>query len=168
MTVESIVGDMARAAKAASREMARCPTPRKNAMLLKLTDLIQENAVIIQIIAGQQDLGDLVSIPLKSVFIFHDETGLAHCRDGLAFGDFIGPFAKADFAEACRHGAGCHQNDFQTPVNQPAYLTADGPDNVQGQTAILGEHIAAHLDNHSFGIVKTRFPVGFHRLHPES
>ena len=57
MTVESIVGDMARAAKAASREMARCPTPRKNAMLLKLTDLIQENAVIIQ----QENARDVVA-----------------------------------------------------------------------------------------------------------
>ncbi len=57
MTVESIVGDMARAAKAASREMARCPTPRKNVMLLKLTDLIQENAVIIQ----QENARDVVA-----------------------------------------------------------------------------------------------------------
>ena len=44
MNVESI----ARAAKAASREMARCPSSLKNAMLLKLADLIQENAVSIQ------------------------------------------------------------------------------------------------------------------------
>jgi len=44
MNVESI----ARAAKAASREMAGCPSSRKNAMLLKLADLIQENAVGIQ------------------------------------------------------------------------------------------------------------------------
>jgi glutamate-5-semialdehyde dehydrogenase len=39
---------MARAAKAASREMAKCPTLQKNAMLLKLADLIQENAINIQ------------------------------------------------------------------------------------------------------------------------
>jgi glutamate-5-semialdehyde dehydrogenase len=57
MTVESIVSDMARAAKAASREMARCPTPRKNAMLLKLTGLIQENADIIQ----QENAKDVVA-----------------------------------------------------------------------------------------------------------
>ncbi len=49
MTVESIVIDMAKAAKAASRGMARCPTAQKNAMLLKLADLIQENAVNIQL-----------------------------------------------------------------------------------------------------------------------
>jgi len=48
MTVESIVSDMARAAKVASREMAKCPTLQKNAMLLKLADLIQENAINIQ------------------------------------------------------------------------------------------------------------------------
>ncbi len=48
MTVESMVSDMARAAKAASREMARCPTFQKNAMLLKLADLIGENAGFIQ------------------------------------------------------------------------------------------------------------------------
>ena len=48
MTVESIVSDMARAAKVASREMAKCPTLQKNAMLLKLSDLIQENAINIQ------------------------------------------------------------------------------------------------------------------------
>ena len=48
MTVESIVSDMAKAAKVASREMAKCPTLQKNAMLLKLADLIQENAVNIQ------------------------------------------------------------------------------------------------------------------------
>jgi glutamate-5-semialdehyde dehydrogenase len=47
MTVETLVGDMARAARAASREIARCPTHRKNSMLLKLADLIRENAVII-------------------------------------------------------------------------------------------------------------------------
>ena len=56
MSVESIVIDMARAAKAASREMARCPTSRKNAMLLKLADLIRENAVIIQ----QENARDVV------------------------------------------------------------------------------------------------------------
>jgi glutamate-5-semialdehyde dehydrogenase len=39
---------MARAAKVASREMAKCPTLQKNAMLLKLADLIQENAINIQ------------------------------------------------------------------------------------------------------------------------
>ena len=48
MTVESIVSEMARAAKVASREMAKCPTLQKNAMLLKLADLIQENAINIQ------------------------------------------------------------------------------------------------------------------------
>ena len=48
MTVESVVSDMARAAKVASREMAKCPTLQKNAMLLKLADLIQENAINIQ------------------------------------------------------------------------------------------------------------------------
>lgn len=48
MTVEATVSDMARAAKAASREMARCPAPRKNAMLQKLTEMIRENAVVIQ------------------------------------------------------------------------------------------------------------------------
>jgi glutamate-5-semialdehyde dehydrogenase len=48
MNVESIVSDMARAAKVASREMAKCPTLQKNAMLLKLADLIQENAINIQ------------------------------------------------------------------------------------------------------------------------
>ncbi len=48
MTVESIVSDMAKAAKVASREMAKCPTLQKNAMLLKLADLIQENAINIQ------------------------------------------------------------------------------------------------------------------------
>jgi glutamate-5-semialdehyde dehydrogenase len=48
MSIESNVADMARAAKSASREMARCPTSRKNAMLLKLADLIRENAVFIQ------------------------------------------------------------------------------------------------------------------------
>ena len=48
MTVESIVSDMAKAAKVASREMAKCPTLQKNAMLLKLSDLIQENAINIQ------------------------------------------------------------------------------------------------------------------------
>ena len=48
MTVETLVTDMARAAKAASREMARCPTSRKNAMLLKLADLIRENAAVIR------------------------------------------------------------------------------------------------------------------------
>ncbi len=48
MTVESIVSDMARAAKVASREMAKCPTLQKNAMLLKLADLIQKNAINIQ------------------------------------------------------------------------------------------------------------------------
>ncbi|MBV5279811.1 MAG: glutamate-5-semialdehyde dehydrogenase [Actinobacteria bacterium] len=48
MTVESIVSNMARAARVASREIARCPTLQKNAMLLKLADLIQENAINIQ------------------------------------------------------------------------------------------------------------------------
>jgi glutamate-5-semialdehyde dehydrogenase len=57
MTVESIVIDMARAAKAASREIARCPTPRKNAMLLKLADLIRENAIVIK----QENARDVVA-----------------------------------------------------------------------------------------------------------
>ncbi len=62
MTVESTVSNMARAAKAASREMARCPTPRKNAMILKLADLIRENAVTIcqenaQDVVGAQKSG---------------------------------------------------------------------------------------------------------------
>ena len=57
MTVESVVIDMARAAKSAAREIARCPTPRKNAMLLKLADLIRENAVIIR----QENARDVVA-----------------------------------------------------------------------------------------------------------
>ncbi len=48
MTVESSIGNMARAAKAASREMARCPTSRKNAMIQKLAELIRENAAAIR------------------------------------------------------------------------------------------------------------------------
>ncbi len=44
MSVESVVIDMARAARSAAREMAKCPTARKNAMLLKLAELIRENA----------------------------------------------------------------------------------------------------------------------------
>ncbi|MCX5883336.1 MAG: gamma-glutamyl-phosphate reductase, partial [Deltaproteobacteria bacterium] len=56
MSVESIVIDMARAAKTASREMARCQTSLKNAMLLKLAELIRENAAIIQ----QENFRDVV------------------------------------------------------------------------------------------------------------
>ena len=48
MSVESIVCDMARAAKAASREIARCSTAQKNAMLMKLAALLDENAAIIK------------------------------------------------------------------------------------------------------------------------
>jgi glutamate-5-semialdehyde dehydrogenase len=44
MSVESVVCDMARAAKSASREIAKCSTAQKNDMLLKLADLIYENA----------------------------------------------------------------------------------------------------------------------------
>ena len=56
MTVESVVIDMARAAKAAAREIARCPTLRKNAMLLRLADLIRENAIVIK----QENARDVV------------------------------------------------------------------------------------------------------------
>ena len=48
MSVESIVCDMVRAAKAASREIARCSTAQKNAMLMKLAALLDENAAIIK------------------------------------------------------------------------------------------------------------------------
>ena len=44
MSVESVVCDMARAAKSASREIAKCSTAQKNDMLLKLADLICENS----------------------------------------------------------------------------------------------------------------------------
>lgn len=48
MSVETVVSGMARAAKTAAREIARCSTARKNAMLTKLADLILENAAMIQ------------------------------------------------------------------------------------------------------------------------
>jgi glutamate-5-semialdehyde dehydrogenase len=48
MSVETVVSGMARAAKTAAREIARCSTARKNAMLTKLADLILENAAVIQ------------------------------------------------------------------------------------------------------------------------
>lgn len=48
MSVESIVIDMAKAARAASRQIARCSAREKNAMLLKLAEMITENAADIQ------------------------------------------------------------------------------------------------------------------------
>jgi glutamate-5-semialdehyde dehydrogenase len=48
MTIESMINDMARAARSASREMAACSTLQKNAMLLKLADLLRDSASLIQ------------------------------------------------------------------------------------------------------------------------
>ena len=48
MTVESVIGNMAKAAKAASREIARSSSRQKNDVLLRLADLIRENSAIIQ------------------------------------------------------------------------------------------------------------------------
>ncbi len=60
MSVESVISDMAKAAKLASLEIAKCTTARKNDLLLRLADLIDENAALIQrenaedVSAGQQ------------------------------------------------------------------------------------------------------------------
>ena len=48
MTIESMISDMAAAAKSASREMAACLTLQKNTALLKLGDLLRDNASLIQ------------------------------------------------------------------------------------------------------------------------
>ena len=60
MSVESVISDMAKAAKLASLEIAKCTTARKNDLLLRLADLIDENVALIQrenaedVTAGQQ------------------------------------------------------------------------------------------------------------------
>ncbi len=44
MNIESVVYDMARAARSASKEIARCSTFRKNRMLMRLADLLERNS----------------------------------------------------------------------------------------------------------------------------
>ncbi len=48
MTIEATIVEMARAAKAATLEMARCSTARKNQVLLDIADAIVKNADLIQ------------------------------------------------------------------------------------------------------------------------
>lgn len=48
MSIESVILEMARAAKAASVQMARCPSARKNEVLLKIADELEADAAAVQ------------------------------------------------------------------------------------------------------------------------
>ena len=48
MSIESVILEMARAAKAASVQMARCPSARKNEVLLKIADQLEADAAAVQ------------------------------------------------------------------------------------------------------------------------
>ncbi|WP_373500970.1 glutamate-5-semialdehyde dehydrogenase [Desulfococcus sp.] len=48
MSIESVILEMARAAREASVKMARCPSARKNEVLLKIADQVEADAAVIQ------------------------------------------------------------------------------------------------------------------------
>jgi glutamate-5-semialdehyde dehydrogenase len=68
MTIESVILEMAQGAKAASVRMARCPSARKNAVLLKIADQLEAEAAFIQA-ENRKDLEYASGIGLSDAMI---------------------------------------------------------------------------------------------------
>lgn len=68
MTIESVILEMAQAAKAASVRMARCPSARKNEVLLKIADQLEAEAAVIQA-ENRKDLEYASGIGLSDAMI---------------------------------------------------------------------------------------------------
>ncbi|AOY58202.1 ProA: gamma-glutamyl phosphate reductase (glutamate-5-semialdehyde dehydrogenase) [Desulfococcus multivorans] len=68
MNIESVILEMARAAKAASIWMARCPTAQKNKVLLNIADRIEAEAASIQA-ENQKDLDRARDLGLSDAMI---------------------------------------------------------------------------------------------------
>lgn len=68
MSVETIILEMAKAARAASVEMAKCPSNKKNEVLLKIADQIEQQASVIQG-ENQKDLARAQEMGLSNAMI---------------------------------------------------------------------------------------------------
>ncbi|VEN73705.1 gamma-glutamylphosphate reductase [Candidatus Desulfarcum epimagneticum] len=68
MSNESVIRDIAMAAKAASREMARCPEEKKNEALFKIADRLEKNAAAIQA-ENEKDIASAVEKGLSAAMI---------------------------------------------------------------------------------------------------
>jgi len=68
MSVETTILEMAKAARAVSVEMAKCPSNKKNEVLLKIADQIEEQAAVIQE-ENQKDLARAQEMGLSNAMI---------------------------------------------------------------------------------------------------
>lgn len=68
MNIESVILEMAQAAKAASIQMARCPSAKKNEVLLKIAEQLEAEAAFIQS-ENQKDLEHAREIGLSDAMI---------------------------------------------------------------------------------------------------
>ena len=68
--------------------------------------------VMLEIVVGEQDLGDVQSELRKELFVGRHQPGLADGRASLQFRQFGGPFVVAEHAHARADRAGGDDRDF--------------------------------------------------------
>jgi len=119
-----------------------------------------------QVFTGEQNLGHLLLLLGKCLFVFPHQTGLAHGGHRLTLWNLIRSSGQLQPPDSGGHGPGGNQDHFHSFADQGADLTADGADRFQIQSVDFGQHVAADLDDHPAGRFKALFSLRTHGGRP--